>query len=443
MIYILFIILVLMLLFNYFVNNNILIPSFILTLSFSLVTFVYVICTGAIPEPISINTLLIIVFSIMAYCMGEMISIGLINRGNLERKCVIQRAEEDAFLSINGIVVVLLAGIVFAAAYIRFMALCNAVGTSTSITSFLSSYATIRFYIIHGMSPVLPGWINLISIVGPCIVKICITIFTYNIVRYRIVQKRYFLIFAVYFFYLITTTSRTVYLEILLYTVFQFVFLRLFITEKQPKISWELLRLALIALVIFAVIFIVIGNLADKSGSFIKTLFAYSAAGFVGLNQYIAKPYYSPGILYSRTIRGLLSPFDNFGLVLPEIDEFLPHYYYLGGAETSNEYTSLMEPIYDFGILGMLITRLLLGMAIVAIFYYIISKSNNIRKYFVIPMFVPMYYALTLAAIDDQFQTFFGVYYIYQVVFTWIMWKVCVKYIGCTFTKCQVQVNIL
>lgn len=428
MIYCLFIILVLMLLFNYYVHNNILMPSFILTLSFSLVAFVYVICTGVIPDPISINTLLVISFSIMAYCLGEIMSIGLINRGKLCRKCVIQRAEEKALLSIKGSVIVLLAGVIFATAYIRYVALCTVVGTSTSISAFLSSYATIRFYTIHGMSPVLPAWVSLMSIAGPCIVKICITIFTYNVVHYRIVQKRFFLVFAAYFFYLITTTSRTVYLEILLYTVFQFIFLRLFITGKQPKISWEILKPLIISLFVFAFIFIIIGNLADKSGSFIKTLFGYSAAGFVGLNQYISKPYYSPGILYSRTIRGLLSPFDNFGLVLPEIDEFLPHYYYLGGVETSNEYTSLMEPIYDFGIPGMLITRLLLGMAIVAIFYYIISKSNNIRKYFVIPMFVPIYYALALAAIDDQFQTFIGIYYIYQVVFTWIMWKVCVKY---------------
>ena len=420
----------LMVLFNYYLHQNILMPSFILTLSFSLVAFVYVICSNVIFDSISIKTLFVICFSVIAYCLGEIISIGLINRGKIRRKCVVLRFDEDALLAISVPVIVLLAGVVFASAYIRYVALCNVVGTSTSISSFLSSYATIRFYIIHGMSPVLPSWVNFVSVVCPCIVKICITIFTYNVIRYQIVQKRYLLLFTVYLLYLITSTSRTVYLEFILYTVFQFIFLQLFITGKQPSISWEILRLAIFSLVVFAFLFMIIGNLAGKKGNFIKTLFGYSAAGFVGLTQYIAKPYYSPGILHSRTIRGLFSPFDNFGLVLPEIDEFLPHYYYLGGLETSNEYTSLMEPIYDFGISGMLATRLLLGMVNLAIFYYIISNGNNIRKYYVIPMFVPIYYALALAAIDDQFQTFIGVYYLYQIVFTWIMWKVCVKYIN-------------
>ena len=146
MIYCLFIILVLMLLFNYYVHNNILMPSFILTLSFSLVAFVYVICTGVIPDPISINTLLVISFSIMAYWLGEIMSIGLINRGKIRRKCVIQIAEEEALLSIKGSVIVLLAGVIFATAYIRYVTLCTVVGTSTSISAFLSSYATIRFY---------------------------------------------------------------------------------------------------------------------------------------------------------------------------------------------------------------------------------------------------------------------------------------------------------
>lgn len=428
MIYLLFIILLLMLILNYEIYKNILMPSFVLILSFTLVTFVYVMCLGVINEPISVDTFLIIFGAIFLYWIGEVVAIGIKNKGKLARGYIIKIPDENLMMSMRLFVVMGLSIIILISSYVRFSVLCSAVGTSSSISSFLASYAKIRFYTIHGMTPSFPAWVSMMTVIVPCIVKISITVFTYNLLRYGVIQKRYFLVFGSYVIYSVTSTSRTVYLELLVYIVVQFFFLRVFIAGKQPIINWQTIRPTIIAVIVFGGMFLIIGNLADKNGDLIKTLFGYSAAGIVGLNQYLEKPFYSPGLLYSRTINGVFSPLDNFGITIPEIEQFLPHFWYLGGTETSNEYTSLMEPIYDFGIGGMFITRFLLGIIIALIFYLITKRSNNIRKYFVIPMFVPIYYALAISAIDDQFSTFIGMYYLYQVIFTWIIWKVFIKY---------------
>lgn len=425
MIYFLLFLLTILLLINYNINRNILMPSFIMCMSFWLVALIYAICSSVITEQIGEKTVGVIVFSIIFFSCGEMVGNAVCNRGNLIKYCTIDKNVNEGGIDINNCMVVFFIILILVSAYIRMAALCNMVETNVSIKSFISSYATIRFYLIHGMSPVIPKWTSYMPIVAPCIVRICITVFSYNFLRYRIIQKKYFLVIGAFILYLVTSTSRTVFLDLMIYTIFQIFFLKLFLFGKLPMIKWDTIKPIVVGTFIFASCFIVIGKLAQKSAPIVENIFAYTAASFIGLNKFLNNPYYAKNILNSRTLQGVFSPFDRFGLKIPKLEEYLPHYFYLGGKATSNEYTSLMEPYHDFGLGGMLMSRVVLGVFFGIIFGYIIKQSCKEKKYYIIPMLVPMYYSLVLAAIDDQFSTLLSMYYIYQLIFTWIIWKLC------------------
>ncbi len=430
MIYFLFVLLTILMIINYSINRNILIPSFIMCMSFWLVALIYVICSSIISDPIGEKTVGIIIFSILFFWCGEIIGNGICNRGNVTRYATIDRCVSEDSIEINNCMIVFFIILILVSAYIRMAALCNMVETNVSIKSFVSSYATIRFYLIHGRSPIIPKWTEYMPIIAPCIVRVCITVFSYNFIRYRIIQKKYLGVIVSFILYLVTSTSRTVFLDLVAYSIFQFFFLELFLFGKLPMIKWKTIKPVVLSVILFASCFSLIGRMAQKSAPIVETIFAYTAAAFIGLDNFLNNPYYAENILSSRTLQGVFSPFDRVGLKLPKLEEYLPHYFYLGGKATSNEYTSLMEPYHDFGLGGMLMSRVLLGVVFGLLLGYIVKQSNKGKKYYLIPMLGPVYYSLVLSAIDDQFSTLLSMYYIYQLIFTWIIWKACITIVN-------------
>lgn len=75
-------------------------------------------------------------------------------------------------------------------------------------------------------------------------------------------------------------------------------------------------------------------------------------------------------------------------------------------------------------------SRVLLGVVFGLLLGYIVKQSNKGKKYYLIPMLGPVYYSLVLSAIDDQFSTLLSMYYIYQLIFTWIIWKACITIVN-------------
>ena len=334
MIYFLFVLLTILMIINYSINRNILIPSFIMCISFWLVALIYVICSSTIPDPIGEKTVGIIIFSILFFWCGEIIGNGICNRGNVTRYATIDRCVSEDSIEINNCMIVFFI-ILIISAYIRMAALCNMVETNVSIKSFVSSYATIRFYLIHGRSPIIPKWTAYMPIIAPCIVRVCITVFSYNFIRYHIIQKKYLGVIVSFILYLVTSTSRTVFLDLVVYSIFQFFFLELFLFGKIPMIKWKTIKPVVLSVILFASCFSLIGRMAQKSAPIVETIFAYTAAAFIGLDNFLNNPYYAENILSSRTLQGVFSPFDRVGLKLPKLEEYLPHYFYLGGKATS------------------------------------------------------------------------------------------------------------
>jgi len=168
-----------------------------------------------------------------------------------------------------------------------------------------------------------------------------------------------------------------------------------------------------------------IGLLANKIGNISANIEGYSAASFIGLDYFLNSNSFSRlPIIEMRTIQGILSILSKIGFNIPSSDPFLPHFYYDG--KTSNIYTSLMEPIWDYGIVGMLITRVILGI-IYAKFYAIIKNQIQDNCINVSIVLISTYYNLVIAAIDDQFMSLIGVYFIYQLIGNYILVRVMLK----------------
>ena len=428
MVILLFIIMIFITVFNYNINKNILIPSFILCISFLLTSGIYVICFNMVQDDISIDTLIVVVGSLLMFIFGEILMCGVLNKGHLLvgfNNPYFEYPEKR--LDVSGVVLLAFSLIILLSAYLRFVALCGLAGASANVTSFFTSYAQIRFYIIHGASLELPSYVSIVSLIAPCIAKISVTIITYNLLSFKKMHWKYLPVLVCYLIYLFTTTSRTVYLEFIFYIVVQFLLLRIFLLNKEPRINKETIKPVLRAILIFCILFFGIGAIAQKNESILINIFAYTAAGLLGLTKFLKAPYYAGSFIESRTLQGLFSPLRVFGLKLPSLDEFLPHYYYANGNATSNEYTALMEPIHDFGIVGMLLTRFFLGMIFYLVYSYIMRQGTQKRSYCCIPIFAQLYYALIISSIDDQFSTYIGMYYLYQVIITFLIWRFFVK----------------
>lgn len=429
MIYVLFATLFLIVVANYLFRRNILLPSFIMSVSFFVTSFIYVMCSKTITDDIGLVTVLVILASIIVFSLGEWACELFFKRRRSKCRFSFVRRQPSAFYSpsINCFWVLLFSALILIAAYTRVIALCEMSSIDKTIPSFFLSYSKIRFLLTHETSPVLPFWVGLVSTIASALVKICITLFSWHLIQNKKICWRYVLLVFSYICFAITTTSRTVYLDLAAYAFVQFVFLRWFLFGKKPVLSKGLVAVLFSLAFFFLIAFFFIGEIANKNESFGKTLFGYSAAAFVGLDRFLAEPFYAESLLHSRTLEGLFSPFARLGFSIPKLDPFLPHYSYLNGLETSNEYTSIMEPIHDFGIFGMLLTRLLLGAVYYAIYRLILSSRKSGSSAILLPVFGVLYYPLVISSIDDQFSTYIGMSYIYHILISIVIWMVIVK----------------
>ncbi len=212
-------------------------------------------------------------------------------------------------------------------------------------------------------------FIGLVSTMTEAAAFVFIYYYIYNTIFFRRTETKLLFPVAAYFFYLMTTTGRTGYIKFFIITI-AVVYCMLSRSNKNLRyILKKAFKFILLAFLLILAIFYFYGYFIRKSTHNLSEYFVeYLSAGLYGLDDFIREPWKKNTLIGEYTLSNLYYWCNKLFMSDFHIPEYhLPFFSYKVGK--SNIYTAFAFPIQDFGIIGMLFTRILIG--------YIFSK---IRK---------------------------------------------------------------
>lgn len=178
------------------------------------------------------------------------------------------------------------------------------------------------------------------------------------------INKWYVFPILIYFINGILSTGRTVFIRLIVYTFFLFTLFYVKTHGNKLKQLNKIFCIGILALFCFFIIFTAVGKLLEKGiyNTAIDVFQIYTGSSIYLFNQYIENPPKTTNSLFGEHtlygIRNILS------YIIPSVTHtsdpslefrYIPHWY-------SNIYTAFRRYHQDFGILGVIIICLMLGM---------------------------------------------------------------------------------
>ncbi len=247
-----------------------------------------------------------------------------------------------------------------------------------------------------------------------------IYVILYNMVLCRHKNRIvYYIPIVLFLLQAILTTGRTVFIRIIVYTFFIFVIF--YISKygtKGNKIN-KIVFIGIGALVVFFVLFTLIGKLLGKGiyNSALDVIYYYSGSSIYLFNQYIASGAQPESAFFGEhTLYGI---YNVLHYIFPSIEHvknpaldfmYIPHWY-------SNIYTAFRRYYQDFGLAGVIYMPLFLGM-----FYGYLEKKakSDLNRRWNTIFYAYSIYPIIEIAIEERFlvnfvsfSTFFEVSVLY------------------------------
>ncbi len=265
----------------------------------------------------------------------------------------------------------------------------------------IRAYATAGEYSVGTL-------INLLSSVGEACAYVFTFYFMYNLIH---LHKRYNILLMpiiTYMLYLLTTTGRTGYLRFFL-IVIGILYVLLKHSEHHFNIELKFIKYVIILLAAAIAIFFLYGLLARKSErSFFKYFADYFAAAIYGLDGYLESPWPSNDHFGQYTLSNYYYWRNRIFSTDFEIPKHhLPFFYWSSGK--SNIYTGFILALQDFGILGLFITRILLGALYSMIESYLLRETDTVRHILLLIFFGYFLYVNFSLSVADRFIEFLTV----------------------------------
>lgn len=151
----------------------------------------------------------------------------------------------------------------------------------------------------------------------------------------------------------------------------------------------------------------------------------YIGSSIIGLDYYLNTTYVQSDIFGKETFVKIIQFLRQYGII------DIPYYtmstgmYFRFGENISNVYTGLRRSIADFTLIGMFVSRYLLGA-----FYGIIirrlqrlqtNKKPQRNRFLEIIIYGFLFYPITLTAIGDYFSTIFCTTFLYEIVYLYLI----------------------
>lgn len=425
MIYLLFIILLALLFFGYLLNGrNIFSVGIISIVMYIISTSTVILNMNYFQTDISFKTVCVIVLSLILLCIGEFPFLRRTTKNQLirtnmtnEKPIIISRIE---LLFINIILII----VVYYCFNNLFGAL-NSVGMQGDIFYKLES---ARIYLVlAGEEFSKSNLLSQSSVFTECLAIFCIYAYIYNKIYHNKKSTAYLLPVMLYILQLISSTGRTGYIRlIVVICIIIFIFWKDNASWSREKDN-KIIKYSLFSVAVFLVLFRLFGYIQGTSQySTVSDNFAkYIGSSIIGLDYYLNTTYVQSDIFGKETFVKIIQFLLQYGII------DIPYYtmstgmYFRFGENVSNVYTGLRRSIADFTLIGMFVSRYLLGA-----FYGIIirrlqrlqiNKKPQRNRFLEIIIYGFLFYPITLTAIGDYFSTIFCTTFLYEIVYLYLI----------------------
>lgn len=371
MIFILTIQLLLLMYFIYVGNRGSLVSiSFISTTSFFISSIIYCLFYSEIGADISFECVALIILSMIGMYIGEKIG-KRISVGGSKKNCKIETNTITDngyyYVSISKMLVVFIIMLIIFA--IRFydlyrysLSLGNRAGVFGVIASVRLAYAMGEYT----SSGILMTLVIYFTLICEIFAYAYLYYFLYNYIFYKKIYKRMLLPLLGYMIIAISFTGRTQYILVAVMIIWMLIYLNTkkgAITKASSRVLFiKIIKIALVSIILLFVYGALTRNLSEGS-SIISSIVAYIGSSIYGFDQ--CKNIDMYGVSARQcfgyyTLQNVYAFLNQFGFDFPTPSfHHLRFFDYERGC--SNIYTSLFFPYQDFGFLGVIVTRILIG----------------------------------------------------------------------------------
>lgn len=408
----------------YFLNGRrILSISLIANSAFLLSAIVFACFKEYFSYTISINTLLIIVVTIISLFVGERMCYSLaIGKSKTKNNTFTALPTYFSFKK-ELVVVVGILSILFAViSYYQLYQKSLVYGNPEDIFKAVAYTREVALASTNSSTP----FYTYLNIAFQGFSYICLFIFLYNSLFF---SKREYVLFLPMIgtcIYQITTTERIGFIRIVVVFVIIYAILAKIKSNWGHKYDRKIILYAVIGLLIFMVVFFLLGALSNRLNIVLwkNSLANYLGAPILGLDSYIEHSWETNQVFGQHVFRDVYELCNIAGANIPLGDAFLPFYKW-GSSYSSNVYTSIASPLHDFGIAGFVLSRLIIGFA----YGFIVKKVECIsdaKTSFLKIIFVALFmYPVSMSAISDSFMFFVQLPTIYlfiaMIVFSFVL----------------------
>jgi len=412
-------------------------PTFLSAGMFAVYSFIYIITFYNMKSDISLNTVLVITAALLATAFGEFIAnyYKSINRENRNYKSSVLNS--NIHIKISKIKVYIYSAVMLFFFVYNFRTLRSVTLEYSEMESFdgildMMVYARQallqRGYAIHGVL------INQIIYLHEVVILIFIYAFMNNLLVCK--KKDWYMLLPLIpdFLYRFETTSRSSFIFLIFGVVA--IYLKIKMDHILLRFSWKIILAVSVA---FVVLYIY-GNIRNANNwGIVSYLQSYTCGSIYAFDHLLKRgiensPYF--GFYMFKNIYNTLNIQHD---VLPSQLMFVN---FSNTRGLTNIYTSLMYPVSDFGIVGMIIIRIfesILGYLIIAKFR--IGRNNKASSYLSIYFAVAMIFCFLYSPINDLFPDYLwnpGImirYFVYGFVFLKLYLKPCIGELMATVKK--------
>ena len=375
-------------------------------------------------DDISWKSLVIIPTALIFFGAGELFGKRGYFKRQIEKEIEYQKPSQEILISKIFVIFTLLFSIV--TAYLCFTDLMRFASRAGLGGDFYLLFGTLRTRLVRGIiSYERSTLLNQMVIIDETLCFMLLYIFVHNLVFFG--RRRLFELAPIlpYMIVLFSTTSRTVYIEFLVVAAFIVFILLKIKTDWTRRSNSKIVKVSIIVLIVFYALFRFLGIFTMKTNSVgaIENLYDYFASSLYGFDSFINSNYETSSVFAAQTMRSAYIILNMFGFGIPITAEFNP-YYPIGNTYTVM-LTGLYRPIVDFTVLGMLLSRVLIGF----IYGRIIRSLKRIQAYnFLIIIFSGLlFYPLVMNPLSDLFGRIISFGYIYRLFYLWLAQKIILE----------------
>lgn len=398
MIEFLLIILVIILIINYFIQRNIFSPSLLLTAGYFLSTFVYYLNKSKWDSNLSFYTIGIIIISILVFTILELfVKTATKNERNISNLSQFKKIEVDKFIMM---LVVIINVLTITLVYFNLITLT---GIRGDLPLALSKYKEIFLSTGKDYSTITNFFIKISSSFS----YIFIYIVLYNITLYnkKSNRKTYFIPILTGILLAIFRSNRLTYISYLVFSFFSLFIIKYKKNNGSFRIKLKNIFLIFSSIFIFLLIFYAMSEFIGRNASsgFFDYISIYIGSSIPNLNSYFNGGEVKNLYLFQEIFPGLINSLEKLSIFSESVSKPL-EFRTIANGYMSNVYTGVRRMYNTGGVFSLIVIQSLFSLIINKLYYNLLYKRYSPYKFgLLLIIFSKLIYTVPLQSIEDQF----------------------------------------